>query len=193
MKNGENKTRLTEIISEVLCNNFHKVLTELKCSVIYFSQEDLTYCLKGTGVSIAVELSSNQEEADTKVILHCQHSLQESLNSKVVLRSPSGDTNIFVLASSLLDPTRIYLDYGKGKLQKGFWLHQLNIDEQLKIPLIGFHAFTGNDYISSFFKKGKSVCWKAMNKNQIFVEAFCQFGVSWYLSDDITTVLECFT
>ena len=145
MKNGENKTRLIEVISEVLRNNFHKVLTELKCSVIYFSQEDITYCLKGTGVSIAAELSSNQEEADTKVILHCHHSLQESPNSKVVLRSPSGDTDIFVLASSLLDPTRIYLDYGKGKLRKGFWLNQLNIDEQLKIPLIGFHAFTGND------------------------------------------------
>ena len=170
MKNGENKTRLIEAISEVLRSNFHKVLIELKCSVIYFSQEDITYCLKGTGVSIAAELSSNQEEADTKVILHCHHSLQESPNSKVVLRSSSGDINSFVLASSLLDLTRIYLDYGKGKLRKGFWLHHLNIDE-----------------------KGKSVCWNAMNKNQIFIEAFHQFGDSWYLSDDITTVLERFT
>ena len=32
-----------------------------------------------------------------------------------------------------------------------------------------------------------------MNKNQIFVEAFRQFGDIWYLSDDITTVLERFT
>ena len=32
-----------------------------------------------------------------------------------------------------------------------------------------------------------------MNKNKIFVEAFRQFGDSWYLSDDITTVLEHFT
>ena len=71
MKNGENKTRLIEAISEVLRSNFHKVLIELKCSVIYFSQEDITYCLKGTGMLIAAELSSNQEEADTKVILHC--------------------------------------------------------------------------------------------------------------------------
>ena len=170
MKNGEIKTRLIEVISEVLRSNFHKVLIELKCSVIYFSQEDITYCLKGTGMLIAAELSSNQEEADTKVILHCHHSLQESPNSKVVLRSSSGDTNIFVLASSLLDLTRIYLDYAKGKLRKGFSLHHLNIDE-----------------------KGKSVCWKAMNKNQISVEAFHQFGDSWYLSDDITTVLERFT
>ena len=98
MKNGEKKTRLIEVISEVLPSNFHKVFIELKCSVIYFSQEDITYCLKGTGMLIAAELSSNQEEADTKVILHCHHSLQESPNSKVVLRSSSGDTSIFVLA-----------------------------------------------------------------------------------------------
>ena len=116
MKNGENKTRLIEVVSEVLRNNFHRVLTELKCKIVYFSQEDITYKLTNKGVSIAAELSSNQEEADTKVILHCHHALQESPGSKVVLRSHSGDTDIFVLASSLLVPSSIFLDYGKGKL-----------------------------------------------------------------------------
>ena len=91
-------------------------MTELKCKIVYFSQEDITYKLTNNGVSIAAELSSNQEEADTKVILHCHHALQESPGSKVVLRSHSGDTDIFVLASSLLVPSSIFLDYGKGKL-----------------------------------------------------------------------------
>ena len=192
MRNKDNKTRLVEIISEVMRNNYASVLAKLRCSVINISQEDVTYCLKRSGVSIHEELSSNQEEADTKVILHCYHSMQEYSSSKVALRSPSGDTDILILAVSLLDINRVYLDYGKGKLRKGIWLNDLSIEEQMKEPLIGFHAFTGNDYVSSFFKKGKQLCWNGMKKNQVFIEAFRQLGQRWIINenDEIISSLE---
>ena len=148
----------------------------------------LSYLLFPRSYHHRIKRKLTQRSFFTVTIL-CKNLLIQKLYFAHLLATPT----FLFLASSLLDPTRIYLDYWKGKLQKGFWLHHLNIDEQLKIPLIGFHAFTGNDYISSFFKKRKSVCWKAMNKNQIFVEAFRQFWDSWYLSDDITTVLEHFT
>ena len=48
------------------------------------------------------ELRSNQEEADTKVILHCSNALHEDTSMSVILRSHSGDTGITVLAVSLL-------------------------------------------------------------------------------------------
>ncbi|KAG1711251.1 hypothetical protein GQR58_002553 [Nymphon striatum] len=192
MRNGENKTRLIEIISEVLRNNFKKVLAMLRCPTICISQEDVTYCVTESGVTVKEELSSNHEEADTKVILHSYKSMQEDPSSKVVLRSPSGDTDILVLAVALLDSNRVYLDYGKGKLRRGFWLNSISMDDQLKRALIGFHAFTGNDYVSSFFKKGKQMCWKVMKKNQNFVEAFCLLGVNWSVdvNDGIFQVLE---
>ena len=31
---------------------------------------------------------------------------------------------------------------------------------------MGFHSFTGNDYCSAFFGKGKQTCWKIMIKNR---------------------------
>ena len=31
----------------------------------------------------------------------------------------------------------------------------IDLRENLIGPLIGFHAITGNDYVSSFFRKGK--------------------------------------
>ena len=34
----------------------------------------------------------------------------------------------------------------------------MKINEQEKKALTGFHAITGNDYISSFFRKGKRKC-----------------------------------
>ena len=55
-KNGENKTRVTEIESEVLRNNFSKVLAKWRCSIVYISQEDANYCITETGVTINEEL-----------------------------------------------------------------------------------------------------------------------------------------
>ena len=159
---------------------------------MFISQEDATYCLTESGVTVKEELSSNHEEEDTKVIPHCYHSMQEDPSSKVALRSPSGNTDILVLATALLDYNRVYLDYGKGKLRKGFWLNQVVIEDQLKRTLIGFHSFTGNDYVSSFFNKGKQMCQKALKKNRNFVEAFSLLGENWSVDvdDGIIPVLE---
>ena len=53
------------------------------------------------------DLSSNHEEADTKVILHCANALSASKDSAVISCSPSGDTDITVLATSLLQNYKI--------------------------------------------------------------------------------------
>ena len=118
--------------------------------------------------------------------------MQEDSSSKVVLRSPSGDTDILVLATALLNSNRVYLDYGKGMLRNWFWLNQVVIEDQLKRALIGFHSFTRNDNVSSFFKKGKHLCWKSLRKNRNYVEVFCLLGENWSvdLDDGIMPVLE---
>ena len=64
-------------------------------------------------------LSSNQEEAHTKVVLHTVNAVQAKDNSKVHLRSPSGDTGSLVLAITLIPtPNRVFYDYGAGKNRK---------------------------------------------------------------------------
>jgi hypothetical protein len=52
------------------------------------------------------------------------------------------------------------------------------------VKTFGFHAFTGNDYVSSFFRKGKQVCWKNMKNSTKFIKAFGQLGESWELKED---------
>ena len=56
--------------------------------------------LTADGVRIYQELSSNQEEAGTKMILHCAHALNSSEEGNVVLRSHSGGTDINIVAAS---------------------------------------------------------------------------------------------
>ena len=48
--------------------------------------------------------------------------------------------------------------------------------------LIPFHALTGNDYFSSFFRKGKLHCWKVLEKSERFSTAIQQLGSTWELT-----------
>ena len=118
-------------------------------------------CLRGLGIggSYTFFLAGPIFKIGSLNLFSKEPSLQENLSSKVVLHSPSGDTNILILAASFLENSRSYIDYGNGKLRKSFWLKQINtINKNLKKPLIGFHAFTGNDYVSSLFRNGKKTC-----------------------------------
>ena len=49
----------------------------------------------------------------------------------------------------------VFIDYGNGKNRKAIMLSNVNMATDLKQALVCFHAFTGKDYVSSFFTKGK--------------------------------------
>ena len=55
--------------------------------------DGICYGLTADGVRIYQELSSNHMEADTKMILQCEHALNSSEEGSAVLRSHSGDTD----------------------------------------------------------------------------------------------------
>ena len=69
----------------------------------------------------------------------------------------------------------------------------VDLGENERDALIGFHAYTGNDYVSAFFRKGKQARWKCMRKHEKFTMAFSQLGESWELNDDNFKILEEFT
>ena len=145
---------------------------------------------RGTGARTLIKSEQSKEEADTKVILHCHHAISNSEGS-VILRSPSGDTDILVIAVGLIHSAEIvYIDYGNGKNRKGLWLNDITLSAQLKKALIGFHSFTGNDYASSFFRRGKSVCWNAMRKESKFIDCFSMLGEQWFVSEELMLAVE---
>ena len=51
------------------------------------------------------ELSPNQEEADTKVILHSGQAISTTEGS-IILRSSSGDVDVMIIAISLIDTSK---------------------------------------------------------------------------------------
>ena len=149
---------------------------------------------KRTPDSISTEhhLASNQEEADTKVLLHCLHSLTCNPEKNVTVKSPSGDVDITVIMTSKLlnNAERVFLDYGTGVHRKGMWLSDVDMPESEEKCLIGFHAFTGNDCTSSFFRKGKTACWKTVERDSKFVEVFASLGCFWNFQDNVFNGLE---
>ena len=144
------------------------------------------------GVESVPELCSNQEEADTKLLLHAKHSLDENPQRLVVIRSPSGDTDINILFISLFQTNQenIWIDYNTGNNRKLLHLSNVVMDQPQKSALIGFHSLTGNDYCSSFLRRGKGTCWKILEKQDKFLNLFVRFGDSWLLDEDTLQTLE---
>ena len=64
------------------------------------------------------------------------------------------------------------------------------MSDEHKSALIGFHAFTGNDYVSSIFRKSKKFSWKLLEKNFRFVRAFIQLGSAWDIDEALLSLLE---
>ena len=166
LKNGENNTRMIDLIFEFIVESRVNVLQLLKTTAIILSSDNVDRST--LHVTSKDSRLSDQEEADTKVILHCLHSFFEDPNYTFTLHSPSADTDILMLAVALLKENKdnVILDTGSGRNRKVFHLNSIIMVEHLSNALIGFHAFTENNYISSFFRKGKLKCWKLVEKYQ---------------------------
>ena len=96
------------------------ILDKMKCSEIMFSVDKVWIRMTEKSTEVADELSSSQEEADKKLLLHANHALSAQPNKAVHIRSQAGDVDIDTLFLSLFpeDAGRIYIDYGTGKSRK---------------------------------------------------------------------------
>ena len=75
-------------------------------------------------------------------------------NPRPVVARYSGKTDIPVLEMSLFPDTdqAMYLDKGHANHKKVLDLGSCEVTRPMKKTLLGLHAFTGNDYVSAFFK-----------------------------------------
>ena len=84
------------------------------------------------------------------------------------------------------------LDFNKGKYQKLWRLSDIDMTDDEKKCLIGFHAFMGSDYTSAFFRKSKAICWKVLRNNSKFLQTFVTLGDQWMPSESLMNSLEEF-
>ena len=175
LNNGDNKERLFEIIEQVWSENKHL----LGDRVIFFARSNQCTKINQSECSVVEEFASNHEEADTKVVYLVQHAIEmepEPMNSVFVVRSSSGDVDIpvILLANDFPAGTAIVLDSGRDKYRKNLSISDCEFSNLKKKALLGLHAFTGCDQVSSFLRKGKVTCWKVLEKNPHLLQGFVQ-------------------
>ena len=142
-----------ELIEEVWVENKENMDEE---RTIFFARK--SKCIKITqhDVTEVQELWTDHEEADTKVVYLSEHASFTTV-SEICIRS-SQVISIYLLY--LLEPDismRTFIDNGIGKHRKKIRIDNSPLTSKQQKALIGFHAFTGNDYVSSFFKDNKEV------------------------------------
>ena len=94
LKSGENKTRMIKIIFDVLKENRATVLNTMRTQKLVTSMEGACMAITLSSIQHFEGLLNNQEEADTKVILHSINAMEENPSTQVIIKSPSGDTDI---------------------------------------------------------------------------------------------------
>ena len=148
--NGDNKSRMMELVLEYTDTHKAKVFNILQNNKIMIILDKKCISISRLSTLFEESLTSKQEQADTKVILHSHQILKSSETSLITLRSPSGDTDIVVRTIVLLYEfrNRVLIDDGSGENRKVMQLSNIDTEIDLVDALIGFHAFTGNDYIS---------------------------------------------
>ena len=178
MLNNDNKTSLIKLVFKFIIDEKQRCLCTLDTEKIILSGDDECITVTYDSTEENVNLKSNQEEADTKIVLHAMNVIRSG--GDVVIRSPSGDTDIMVLALALIDDlVKVYFDNGNGKCRKRMRLGAAGMKDEEKKALVGFHSFTGNDHIPAIFCKGKKHCWSTMKSNESFLRAFTELGTVW--------------
>ena len=175
MLNNNNKASLMKLLFKFIIDGKQRSLCSLDTGKIISTGHD--ECITVTYDSTEENLKSNQEEADTKVILHAMNAIRSG--GDVVIRSPSGDTDI-----------KAYLDYSNGKCRKQMYLGAVGIKDEEKTGACRFYSFTWNDYIAAIFTKGKKHCWSTVKSNGSFLRAFTKLGTDWDLTEQQVNAIE---
>ena len=139
-----------------------------KFGAVYF------YFIDTSQTHLIAELAYDHEEADTKLVA-LFHTAQISPGQSVMIRSPSGNVDIlvlFLLHSDRLLDMHCLVDNGTGKNHKITDMSTTGLSVLECQTLASINAFSGNDYISSFFRKEKSIFGKRLEAINNFWKLF---------------------
>ena len=123
-------------------------------------------------------LAINQEEADTKLILHATDAYKRGV-TKIDIHSADMDVLVLCLGHfEKLPEDTLFVTGRKQKKQKiNLSAIRHAIGDVTTKALIGFHALSGADITGSMSGTGKLSCWHAFtNAGDAIQEAFCNLG-----------------
>ena len=140
------------------------------------------------------ELRSEQEEADTRLLLHVQHAATEQRYRSIIVSSEDTDVRILCLAFSSSIDVPIYQRCVSQMKARYVDINKIAhvIGQDVCKALPGLRAFTGCDAVSAFAGIGKVKPLKTLLSKVEYQRMFQQLGEHWLMSEDLLKQLEAF-
>ena len=197
--NSENKKQLIHLVlMQWHTTRYASLLHHRK---VFYAAEESCTCLTSEDGSFVVsspvqDLFTSQEEADTRIALHCLYAARtSSADMNIAIRSP--DTDVLLILVSYCDKVanQLYFDTGVGNNRRILPINSIAaaIGPEVSKALLGFHASC--DCTSAFVQRGKLKPFKLMVKNANFVQLFQRIGstttVDNTMDDDIQHFVCC--
>lgn len=138
---------------------------------------------------------SSPEEADIRMIMHCQCASRQPNCEMMVVRSPDIDVFfIFLLFSGTIGKTRFFYTGCCNNRRQTINVSQIakTLSQQTRDALIGVHAFTNCDVPNCFAGQGKVKALKLVPKDEDLIILFSRFGTSTGVSSNDCLMLESF-
>ena len=103
-------------------------------------------------------LASNQEEADTRILLHASEATLCGFKRIVV---SCQDTDVLVMLVAFMPKLcqEVWLRCGTSRKRKFIAIHNITLPQAVRNSILQFHALTGSDTTSQFAGIGKRKAW----------------------------------
>ena len=159
MSNDENKTQLIKLLLSEWQKS--RYAGKLRGRQLFFVCGEKCYCLTSyDGVEVEImpqeDLFSSQEEADTRMILHCNHMAHSCPETSVIIvRSPDTDVLVLLVKFSQIIDQDVLFDTGMGNKRRLLNVKNIISEKgpELCNVLPALHSFTGCDTTSSFVRR----------------------------------------
>ena len=194
LTSSKSKSHLTKFYTRYFCEQAQNLLTDSQSMFISGGLDDKVVQVTHDCVRYSHDLNSNQEEADTRMMLHVQYSGNRNAN-RVVLVSP--DTDVLVLLIhhfSELGVSELYFKTGRTSIYANYTrfipVHQLceNMTEEQRHVLLSVYCLTGCDSCSALFSIGKKKVFNAMIGNAEDIRLIATMGTDENLPTQVKQV-----
>jgi len=151
------------------------------------------YVLDGRVIKEEMEaLKTNLEEADTLICTHGSH-IDNDKATNIAVRASDTDVAIILLNHCERFRAHIWMDTGTSAKNNRRFIDVTSISKALGTPLCqalpAFHAFSGSDYTSAFYKKGKKRPFKILEENRSVQMAFGEMARGKLGADALETIM----
>ena len=137
-------------------------------------------------------LCSNQEEADTKMFLCCQHATQPDRKVNICISTVDSDVAILAAYYKERIHCNLYVEIGSKGKKRILTISKIHesLGEGMSNALPALHAVSGCDSTSAFFGVGKQKAYKIVKSSDRFQEALAAMGEAFDFDENLFPAIQ---